>query len=237
MKIKQLVILCVLATLISCGKSAITSTKMKSDSDSLSYAFGVNIYYYTLQQDSLPLNPALIAKGFMEASEGKAFLDGNTSVGYINTAMNAREQIRMAEQAEQNKIMYEKNIQKGDSFLQKNRENPGVIVTPSGLQYKVITMGTGEKPSETDIVKVHYTGTLLDGTKFDSSIDRGSPAEFQVNGVIQGWVEALQLMPVGSKFMLYIPESLAYGANGAGDVIQPYSTLIFEVELLGITKQ
>jgi FKBP-type peptidyl-prolyl cis-trans isomerase FklB len=128
-------------------------------------------------------------------------------------------------------------MMQGDSFLQKNRENPGVIVLPSGLQYKVIKMGKGPKPTPTDLVKVHYTGTLINGTKFDSSVDRGQPAQFVLSGVIKGWVEGLQLMPVGSKFMLYIPSELGYGDKQASELIKPYSTLIFEVELLEIGKK
>jgi FKBP-type peptidyl-prolyl cis-trans isomerase len=151
--------------------------------------------------------------------------------------MNKKQTEKLAEEAELNKIKYKANKESGDSFLLKNREMPGVIVTESGLQYKVIKMGNGVKPTPTDVVKVHYTGTLIDGTKFDSSIDRNEPAEFQVNGVIKGWIEALQLMPVGSKFMLFIPESLAYAGNGAGSVIPPYSALVFEVELIDIVKQ
>ena len=137
---------------------------------------------------------------------------------------------------EQNKVLYKDLIAQGDSFLQKNKEKKGVVVTASGLQYEVIKMGAGTKPSETNTVKVNYTGTLINGTKFDSSYDRKEPAQFQVNAVIKGWTEALQLMPVGSKFRLYIPESLAYGGTGAGEVIKPFSTLIFDVELLEIVK-
>ncbi|MDQ1296692.1 MAG: FKBP-type peptidyl-prolyl cis-trans isomerase FklB, partial [Bacteroidota bacterium] len=123
-----------------------------------------------------------------------------------------------------------------NDFLTKNKEKTGVIVTPSGLQYEVITMGSGPMPTAESTVKVHYVGTLIDGTEFDSSYKRNSPAEFPVTGVIPGWTEALQLMPVGSKFRIVLPESIAYGANGAGDLIKPFSTLIFEVELLEIVK-
>jgi FKBP-type peptidyl-prolyl cis-trans isomerase len=236
MKIKQLLLLLVLVGLISCGKSSITNTKIQSDTDSLSYAFGINISY-SLKQDSIVLNPAVIARAMMEFENGKAFMDEMQSRNFIYGFMNKRETEKAEKQAELNKVTYRNNIQAGDSFLQKNKENPGVIETASGLQYKVVKLGTGAKPTETDVVKVHYTGTLIDGTKFDSSVDRGTPAEFQLNGVIKGWIEGLQLMPIGSKFMLYIPESLAYGGQGAGDVIKPYSTLIFEVELLDIVKQ
>jgi FKBP-type peptidyl-prolyl cis-trans isomerase len=112
-----------------------------------------------------------------------------------------------------------------------------VIVTASGLQYKVDKLGTGPKPTPSDVVKVHYTGTLIDGRKFDSSVDKGQPVQFPLGGVIKGWVEGLQLMPVGSKFTLYIPSELGYGANQASELIKPYSTLIFDVELLDIVKK
>ena len=126
------------------------------------------------------------------------------------------------------------NLGINKQFLEENAKKEGITVLPSGLQYKVLTAGVGAKPKATDRVKVHYTGSLIDGTVFDSSVRRGQPAEFPVNGVIKGWVEALQMMPVGSKWKLYIPHDLAYGARGAGESIAPYSTLIFEVELLGI---
>jgi FKBP-type peptidyl-prolyl cis-trans isomerase FklB len=122
----------------------------------------------------------------------------------------------------------------GSSFLVENAKKEGVITTSSGLQYEIITNGTGATPNETDQVTVHYHGTLIDGTVFDSSVDRGQPATFPVNGVIPGWVEALQLMNVGSKYKLYIPSDLAYGERGAGGSIGPNATLIFEVELLSI---
>lgn len=126
------------------------------------------------------------------------------------------------------------NIEKGKAFLEENKKNPNVKVLPSGLQYEVIREGNGKKPKATDQVRCHYEGTLIDGTMFDSSIKRGQPAVFGVNQVIKGWVEALQLMSEGSKWKLYIPSELAYGANGAGEMIPPHSTLIFEVELLEV---
>jgi len=134
------------------------------------------------------------------------------------------------------KAMYSKNIDDGEKFLAENKKRDGVQETTSGLQYEVITMGTGVKPSPTDVVRVHYAGTLIDNTTFDSSVDRGEPVEFVVNQVIQGWQEGIQLMPVGSKFKFYIPYELGYGENGTGP-IPPYSTLVFEVELLEIVKQ
>jgi len=127
----------------------------------------------------------------------------------------------------------EANLKKGQEWLAENGKKPGVITLPSGLQYKVIKQGTGPKPKREQMVEAHYTGTLIDGSKFDSSVDRGEPTTFQVGGVIPGWTEALQLMSVGSKWELYIPPGLAYGEAGAGP-IGPNETLIFEVELISI---
>ena len=128
------------------------------------------------------------------------------------------------------------NKQAGAEFLEINRHKAGVVELPSGLQYEILKQGTGAKPSASDKVKCHYHGTLINGTAFDSSVQRGEPATFGVSQVIPGWVEALQLMPVGSKWRLFIPSNLAYGEHGAGDVIEPNSTLIFDVELLDIVK-
>ena len=128
------------------------------------------------------------------------------------------------------------NKQSGAEFLEINRHKAGVVELPIGLQYEILKQGTGAKPSASDKVKCHYHGTLINGTVFDSSVQRGEPATFGVSQVIPGWVEALQLMPVGSKWRLFIPSNLAYGEHGAGDVIEPNSTLIFDVELLDIVK-
>lgn len=136
--------------------------------------------------------------------------------------------------AEKQKEMLEKNKQEGEKFLAENKKKDNIVELPSGLQYEVITEGDGAIPTETDTVQCHYHGTLIDGTVFDSSVQRGQPAVFGVNQVIKGWVEALQLMSVGSKWRLFVPSNLAYGEQGAGNDIQPNSTLIFEVELLGI---
>lgn len=128
------------------------------------------------------------------------------------------------------------NQKAGEEFLHINKGRAGVVELPSGLQYQVLKQGNGAKPSATDKVKCHYHGTLINGTVFDSSVQRGQPAVFGVNQVIPGWVEALQLMPVGSKWRLFIPSNLAYGEHGAGEMIEPNSTLIFDVELLDIVK-
>jgi len=142
-------------------------------------------------------------------------------------AMEARQQKAAAAQGEANR-------QAGEAYLSENGKRPGIVTTPSGLQYEVLTEGSGPKPAPTDQVKVHYTGRLIDGTVFDSSVERGTPATFGVTQVIPGWVEALQMMPAGSKWRLHIPSNLAYGPNGAGGVIGPNATLVFDVELLEV---
>jgi len=133
-------------------------------------------------------------------------------------------------------VKNEQNLIESRQFLEANKQNEGVVVVPSGLQYKILTQGEGNKPTASDIVKVHYHGTITDGTVFDSSVERGEPSTFNVSGVISGWTEALQLMPVGSKWILYIPPELAYNDQARGDVIEPNMALIFEVELLEIVE-
>lgn len=199
--------------------------------DSLSYAYGVGIGDNLAQNfEAFPveINIDLFLKAF------EATLKGNTEKLKIQPEQ-AYQIFQHCIMSVQNNIAQE-NKKAGEKFLAENAKKEGVKTTESGLQYKVITEGSGNKPAETDKVSVHYQGTLLDGTVFDSSIERGTPAQFPVNGVIKGWTEGLQLMSVGSKYELYIPAELAYGDQGAGDVIQPGSTLIFEVELLEILK-
>jgi FKBP-type peptidyl-prolyl cis-trans isomerase len=155
---------------------------------------------------------------------------------YIMDVIRKREALKSSKKAELDKVKYKDYIEQNEAFLSKNKEKAGVTTTPSGLQYEVVKMGTGLKPTAQSNVKVHYVGTLIDGTEFDSSIKRNEPATFPVSGVIPGWTEALQLMPVGSKFKICLPSSIAYGASQASEIIKPYSTLIFEVELLEIVK-
>jgi len=205
----------------SCGKSSIQSSKIKSDTDSLSYAFGI-VNYNALIMDSLKLDPVLVAKAMLDGEKGKPVMTDEEARSFIMRFINQR--------------LYKDYIEQNEAFLSKNKERQGVIITPSGLQYEVITMGTGPKPTANSTVKVHYVGTLIDGTEFDSSVKRNEPAQFLVSGVIPGWTEALQLMPVGSKFKIYLPQEIAYGPTGAGETIKPYSTLIFEVELLEIVQ-
>lgn len=197
-----------------------TNTKM----DSLSYSLGVLVAQNLKQQGFENLDATSLIKGVEDVMKGDSLkID-------INTCSQTVQQYAQAQQAKK----YEKNIAEGKQFLAENAKRPEVKTTPSGLQYEVLKEGNGPKPTANDQVTVHYTGKLLDGTVFDSSVERGEPATFGVTQVIQGWVEALQMMPEGSKWKLYIPADLAYGERGAGNVIGPYSTLIFEVELLKI---
>ena len=214
----------------SCGDSK-TNVSLKNDVDSVSYAIGVNIGTGIHNQlKTLPgaeANVDVLLAGLATTLKGdSAKMDVKDAIQYIQNYYT----VASAKEATKNK-------EEGEKFLAENGKKSGVITTESGLQYQVMTEGTGAKPTATDKVKVHYTGTLLDGTKFDSSVDRGEPAVFGVNQVIKGWQEGLQLMPVGSKYIFWIPSELAYGIRGAGGDIKPNSVLKFEVELLEIVKQ
>ena len=178
---------------------------------------------------TLKVDIKLIKQGLVNGLRGsKIQMTPADAQTYLQTTMQALQTKKMEAQYGPNKIQ-------GETFLAENAKKPGVITTASGLQYEIIKKGTGALPSDTSQVKVHYHGTLIDGTVFDSSVDRKEPAVFGVNQVIKGWTEALQLMPVGSKFKLYVPQQLAYGGGGQGS-IKPFSMLIFEVELLAIEK-
>ncbi|MGE5419056.1 MAG: FKBP-type peptidyl-prolyl cis-trans isomerase [Chloroflexota bacterium] len=236
MKTSRLIALTVVTVFIlgACNKN-VSSVKIKTKEDSLSYAFGI-VNYNALSQDSLKLDPMIVAKAMQDGEQGKAQMEDMDARNFIMAFINQREILKAEQKAVLDKELYKDWVAQNEDFLAKNKEKQGVTTTASGLQYEVVKMGTGLKPTTESTVKVHYVGTLIDGTEFDSSRKRGEPAEFPIIGVIPGWTEALQLMPVGSTFKLYIPQNLAYGATGAGDVIKPYSTLIFEVELLEIVK-
>ena len=179
---------------------------------------------------TLTINRDIMIKGFLDAVAKKSeLMDLVKAQAYSNEKMKEIKERVIEKNYGENRIANEQ-------FMAENKTKEGVETTESGLQYKVITMGKGEKPSENSEVKVNYRGTLIDGTEFDSSYSRNEPTTFRVGQVIEGWKEALQLMPVGSKWVLYIPQELAYGSREAGDKIKPYSALIFEVELLEITK-
>lgn len=182
---------------------------------------------YLFNDSTIEVKLNIIKRGLIEnlKKEANVIMTSDVAAEWLNKKMEAKA-------AERNKSL----AAKGEAFLAENAKREGIVVTESGLQYEVITMGEGEKPTAESTVKVHYHGTLIDGTVFDSSVQRGEPIEFPLNGVIKGWTEGLQLMPVGSKFILYIPYQLAYGERGAGELIGPCEALIFEVELLDIVK-
>lgn len=206
------------------------SDVLKTEQDKVSYSLGMDIGN-NLKRQSMEIDPEILARGLKDAFSGGKLLMSEEE--YRNTMANFRKEM-MAKQQAQMKTKGEKNKKEGDAFLAENKDKKGIVSLPSGLQYKVIKEGEGDTPKATDKVTVHYRGTLIDGTEFDSSYGRGEPATFPVNGVIPGWTEALQLMNAGSKWQLFIPSNLAYGERGAGGKIGPNSTLIFDVELLSI---
>lgn len=199
---------------------------MKNAVDSFSYALGLSMAGFYKEQGVENINTTLVTKAINDMKAGKPMLDqdeiNNTIISFMQSAK--------AKKAGPAKKL-------GQAFLDSNRTQAGVVALPSGLQYKIIKEGSGPKPGPNDRVKVHYTGTLLNGKVFDSSIERGEPAEFGVSEVIPGWTEALQLMPVGSKWQVFIPSDLGYGDAGAGADIEPGATLVFDVELLEILSQ
>ncbi|MCB0519447.1 MAG: FKBP-type peptidyl-prolyl cis-trans isomerase [Lewinellaceae bacterium] len=198
--------------------------ELKTYKDSLSYAIGILWGQNIKQQGLTDINSDKVGQAISDVVNGKQeMLDIKTANQMVKDHLN-----------QQKEMQKQKNEAEGKAFLTKNADRKGVITLPSGLQYEVLKDGTGPIPTASDKVTVHYEGTLINGTVFDSSIQRGEPATFPVTGVIKGWVEALQLMKVGSKWKLFIPSDLAYGERGAGGQIGPYATLIFEVELLGI---
>ncbi len=203
------------------------STQYKTNEELVSYGIGRQMGDQLASNPFDGVSPEAVAQGVMDALKGVDMPFGNEQMQAAFEAINAQMQ---AKEAEQSKVL----AAAGEAFLAENAKKDGVTVTASGLQYEVITQGNGEVPTADKAVRVHYHGELVDGTVFDSSVSRGQPAEFPVTGVIKGWVEALQLMPIGSKWKLYIPHDLAYGERGAGAAIPPFAALVFEVELLDI---
>jgi len=213
----------------SAAAPALTTRK-----DKFSYALGMNIgtgLGANLKKQSVEVDSNLVSQGLKDTmSGGKTRLtqeEAQAVLKEVQTEVQKQQQEKMKETADKNKA-------EGEAFLAANKAKDGVVTLPSGLQYKILTAGTGPKPTASDSVVCNYRGTLINGTEFDSSYKRGQPATFGVGQVIKGWTEALQLMPVGSKWQLFVPSSLAYGERGAGAEIGPDSTLIFEVELLSI---
>ncbi len=218
------------------AKTSQTPTKtsapltLKTDKDKVSYAIGMNVGT-AMKRDGLDIDTAILLRGLKDVLAGAKPLltdqEAQTVMTALQTDMRKKQELQQQQLADTNK-------KEGDAFLATNKTKEGVVSLPSGLQYKILQEGTGPKPVATDTVSVSYRGTLLNGTEFDSSFKRGQPATFPVGQIIKGWTEALQLMPVGSKWQLFIPSDLAYGPRGAGREIGPNSALVFEVELLSI---
>jgi len=202
---------------------------LKTEKDKLSYAMGMDLGAQ-LKARTVDIDPAIFARGLKDALSGaKTVLTEDEARALIAELQKAQ----LARQAALAKAVGDRNKTEGDAFLAANKAKPGVVTLPSGLQYKVLTPGTGKKPLATDTVVCEYRGTLINGTEFDSSYKSGQPATFPLNKVIKGWTEVLQLMPAGSKWQVFIPPALAYGERGSG-VIGPNATLIFEIELVAI---
>ncbi|HKO05789.1 MAG TPA: FKBP-type peptidyl-prolyl cis-trans isomerase [Candidatus Acidoferrales bacterium] len=198
--------------------------------DQVSYALGMSMGS-NLRRESVDVDPEIVLQGLKDSLAGGKTLmtddEARTALVQLNNEVKARGEARRREAAEANRAA-------GDAYRAANKTKEGVVTLPSGLQYKILTEGTGPKPAISDTVKCNYRGALIDGTEFDSSYNAGQPASFPLNRVIKGWTAALQLMPVGSKWQLVIPPDLAYGPNGNGPLIGPNATLVFEVELLSI---
>ena len=212
----------------------VTPLALTTQKDKTSYAIGMNIgksVAAKFKADSLDINSAIFLRGMKDAMAGGKMLltddEAKAVLDALQANMSKNQEAKMAIAGDVNKA-------KGDAFLAANKAKDGIVTLPSGLQYKIVTPGTGAKPTLSDSVVCNYRGTLIDGTEFDASAKHGGPATFPVGQVIKGWTEALQLMPVGSKWQLYIPSDLAYGSRGAGGDIGPNSTLIFDIELLSI---
>ncbi|MCU0235677.1 MAG: FKBP-type peptidyl-prolyl cis-trans isomerase [Acidobacteria bacterium] len=223
--------------LVSCqkaadGPKALKKEDLDSQKKKVSYAIGLDIGK-NFKTRSMDIDYEILFQGLKDSQKtGEPLL--NTEE--IQKVMSQFQQDMMKADQEKRQGQGQDNKAREEAFLKENAAKPGVKVTASGLQYIVITAGTGPQPKASDTVKVHYRGTLLDGTEFDSSYKRNEPVVFPLSGVIKGWTEALQLMKVGSKYQIFLPSSLAYGEQGAGQVIGPNATLIFEVELIAIEK-
>jgi FKBP-type peptidyl-prolyl cis-trans isomerase FklB len=215
------------------------SATFKDDKDKVSYSLGVDIGR-TLQRLQLDLNQNALSQGITDVLGNKPMAMSDQELQQTLQAfqqkMMQKQQEAMSKKQEEMKAVAQKNKAEGKKFLDENAKKADVKTTPSGLQYKVIKAGSGDKPKDTDVVETNYRGTTIDGKEFDSSAKHGSSFSFPVNGVIKGWSEALKMMPVGSKWQLYIPADLAYGDEGYGEDIAPGSTLVFDVELLSIKK-
>ncbi len=216
--------------LVTIQLNAQKKTTLKTQKEKISYIIGTDIGK-NLKKQSIDVNPELLFKGIKDAFAGDTFLLTDQE---IQEVMGAFQQEMIAKQSEKKGMIAAANKKEGEAFLDTNKKKDSVITLPSGLQYKVVVEGSGKTPTVNDTVTTHYRGMLIDGTEFDNSYKRGEPTTFPVNGVIAGWTEALQHMKAGSKWKLYIPSNLAYGDRGAGQLIGPGATLIFDIELISV---
>lgn len=219
--------------LVSCNQNGVTTKNLKTELDSVSYAIGMDVAK-NVKSSFDDFNNDLFIQGYKNIIDSsEVMIDEAKAQQVVRAYFQKKQQKDLAKQQEEAKT----NKEEGEKFLLENKTKDGVTTTESGLQYTVLKQGAGKKPSASSKVKVHYHGTLIDGTVFDSSVDRGEPAEFGVSQVIKGWTEGLQLMSVGSKYKFFIPSSIAYGANPRpGGPIKANATLIFDVELLEIVE-
>jgi FKBP-type peptidyl-prolyl cis-trans isomerase FklB len=224
----------------SASASAESNQSLKDEKDKLSYSVGVDIGR-TIQRLNVDLSQGPLTQGILDVlgSHPMALSDDELQqrLQAFQQKLAQKQEEALAQKQQEMKSSAEKNKAEGKKFLDENAKKDGVTTLPDGLQYKVVKQGTGDKPKPTDVVEVNYRGTFIDGKEFDSSEKNGGPVSFPVNEVIKGWSEALTLMPIGSKWQLFIPSDLAYGDEGEGDDIQPGSTLVFDVELLGVKKE
>ncbi len=230
MRYSVMAFLCTVVLAFGCTSEK--GPRLKDENDRVNYSLGHQIGG-DFKQQGVEIRPELVVKGIQDALSGAEPL--MTREEMDKTLMELKKKIVTA-QREELRHAAEENLAKGKEFLAENAKKEGVKTLPSGLQYKIIQEGSGASPKATDTVTVHYRGTLIDGTEFDSSYSRGKPATFRVDRVIRGWTEALQMMKEGAKWELFIPPELAYGDRGAGPRIGPSSTLVFEVELLSVGK-
>lgn len=239
--IKFLGVVFLSALVSSCNSQGVSKKSLETEIDSVSYAIGMDVAR-NVGTSFTDFDNDLFIQGYMSVSDSSELLIDKEAVqNIIRTYMMKKQQAdrekQQAESLAKAEAEFSDNKVAGEKFLEENKTKEGVQTTASGLQYIVMKEGTGDKPTTASRVKVHYHGTLIDGTVFDSSVDRGTPSEFGVTQVIKGWTEGLQLMPVGSKYKFFIPQELAYGATPRqGGPIKPFSALVFEVELLEIVK-
>lgn len=231
MKIK-LVTAAVMGLMMTTAMAATDATSLSTDTDKLSYSIGADLGK-NFKTQGIDINPAALAKG-MQDGMGTAPLA--LTEQQMKDVLNKFQKDLMAKRTSEFNKKADENKTKGEAFLAENKSKPGVVVLPSGLQYKVIEAGTGSKPAKTDTVTVEYTGTLINGTVFDSTDKAGKPATFQVSQVIPGWTEALQLMPAGSTWEVYVPAGLAYGPRSVGGPIGPNEALVFKIHLISVKK-